>query len=592
MGRLLFGRRVRRRFHHVGLNQPVLRLLARAVLAGLGLLAMCVVGSAAEPQPSLAPKELQLTVHPAKPLSVTGGDDLTHLRHLASGVGQDHFPTAATTQGLKPIGIKTIRCINIVLPGHFDAEGQYVIEEPNRLSIILRVCRETGARPHVVMFQGFPPSLSFDIRDLPPEQRGLMGNQTTKEVFGPSDWTRFRAYCKAHFQYVLIDQGFADAEFEVGNEPDVGGTPAPRPPRPPNGSATAYQTYLDLYRNTAQVAVAFEQEHPGVKVHLGGPALAWAFTFRYGEFNWASRFLRDCGQQKIKLDFVGLHFYGNISSLSGAYPAHYPAFTEMLADTKKARDQYVPGTPIFMTEWGPSYITDNSPAGCVNAGHVGTAWCAAFLDTMLAHGVDSALYLATTDLTDRNTAGKWENVWGWPSFFVNPELYGHAYPKSTYHLFSMIHRLAGQRVTVDGGNGNVGAIAAADAQGQTLRLLLWNFAAQLPEAAPPIEKAVETTLSIRVADARQFFGVEQAAVRAWLIADGVSDAFGVFQRGETLTQANTALQQVKHITTESGPEGLTVRCAFPPSSVCLIRLIGENGDRNAVNGGQERTNRP
>ena len=91
--------------------------------------------------------------------------------------------------------------------------------------------------------------------------------------------------------------------------------------------------------------------------------------------------LRDCGQQKIKLDFIGLHYYGNISSLDGQYPANFPSFIVMLADTRRARDRYCPGTPICMTEWGPSYHTDNSPTARVNANHIGAAWSPAFLNS-------------------------------------------------------------------------------------------------------------------------------------------------------------------------------------------------------------------
>jgi hypothetical protein len=245
-------------------------------------------------------------------------------------VGWEFSPTAATTAGLKRIGIKTIRCINVDLPGRFAKDGQYVIKEPNYLLANLATCREVVARPHVVVAAGVPDELRLAERDLPPGERGLMGSQLRKAAFGPTDWLRFRNYCKAFFRYVLMTKGFADAEFEVGNEPDIGGAVVPRPPKPANGSAALYRAYFEWYCNVARAAVEFEREHPPQKVRLGGPALAWAFTFHFGDFNWASRFLRDCGQQKIKLDFIGVHYYGNISSIDGEYPAIYPSFIGML----------------------------------------------------------------------------------------------------------------------------------------------------------------------------------------------------------------------------------------------------------------------
>ena len=539
----------------------------------------CAVGYAADPRAKTALPETPLTVCLSEPESVTGGDDIARLKHLASGVGWEFSPTAATTAGLKRIGIKTIRCINVDLPGRFAKDGQYVIKEPNYLLANLATCREVGARPHVVAAAGVPDELRLAERDLPPGERGLMGSQLRKAAFGPTDWLRFRNYCKAFFRYVLMTKGFADAEFEVGNEPDIGGAVVPRPPKPANGSAALYRAYFEWYCNVARAAVEFEREHPPQKVRLGGPALAWAFTFHFGDFNWASRFLRDCGQQKIKLDFIGVHYYGNISSIDGEYPAIYPSFIGMLADTQHACDKYCPGTPICLTEWGPSYHTDNSPTARVNANHVGAAWSAAFLNAMLVHGVDSALYLVTTDLAQPNRTGKLENVWGWPALFVNHQVFGEGYPKAVYHLFDMVHQLAGQRVAVKGGRRAVGAIAAADGPHHVLRLLVWNFAARLPESRPAEDSSTEAPLNIRVAGAPQFFGATSVAEWAWLIGPGAGDAVGAFDRGQPLTAANTAVKPIECFAATAEPQGLLVRYTLPRSSVCLIQL-GQPNDRH------------
>jgi xylan 1,4-beta-xylosidase len=540
-----------------------------AVLMTCGL--VCAADSKPQPQ---KPVEATLTVRVLNPLSVSGGDDVVRLRHLASGVGWEFSPTSRTTEGLKHIGIKTIRCINVDLPGEFSKDGQYVIKAPNYLLANLATCREVGARPHVVIAVSPPEALRLTEQDLPAAERGVLGSQLKTNVFGPTDWARFRNYCKAFFQYVLITQGFADAEFEVGNEPDTGGTIVPRPPKPPMGSAALYAAYFEWYRNVAQAAVEFEREHASQKVCLGGPALAWPFTFHFGAFNWASRFMRDCTERKVKLDFVGVHYYGNLTSLDGQYPSIYPSFTAMLADTRRARDQYCPGTPICMTEWGPSYHTNNSPTARVNANHLGAAWSAAFLNTMLAHGVDSSLYLVTTDLAQPNAAGKLENIWGWPALFVNHQVFGEAYPKATYHVFDMVHQLAGQRVAVDGAGGAIGAIAAADDRQHVLRLLLWNFRARLPEGGPAEDLSAETRLSINVADWQRFFAASLPAARVWLVGPGAGDAVGLFDRGQPLTQANTAMK-ADALTATVEPHGLRVSYTLPHASVCLVQLGGK-----------------
>jgi hypothetical protein len=197
--------------------------------------------------------------------------------------------------------------------------------------------------------------------------------------------------------------------------------------------------------------------------------------------------------------------------------------------------------------------------------------------TEYAHGVNSALYLVTTDLAQPNSAGKLEDLWGWPSLFVNHAVFGAAYPKATYHLFDMVSQLAGQRVAVKGDCGPVGVIAAADRQRHVVRLLVWNFAARLPESQPAEHLGTDAPLSIHVAGTQPFFGATTVAVRAWLVGPGAGDAVGVFDRGESLTAANTAMKRLEPITATAEPQGLLVRYTLPRSSVSLVQL-GEAND--------------
>ena len=376
---------------------------------------------------------------------------------------------------------------------------------------------------------------------------------------------------------MLVTQQFPDAEFEVGNEPDIGGTICPAPPKPANGSRALYEAYFNLYRNVALAAAEFEQSHPGLKVRLGGPALAWAFTFKYGDFNWAERFLRDCGEEKLKLDFLGLHFYGNISSLDGEYPANYPSFREMLQSTNGWRDRYCPGVPIWITEWGASYHTSNEPQSAVNGNHVGAVWAAAFLNTMLESGVDGALYLVTTDLRQpvKDAAGKFENVWGWPSLFVNPHVFGKAYPKAPYHVFEMVSRLVGSRIETTRGERTVNCIASADREQKRVTVLVWNYGLRMPESGPPLENAQCETVVLRVKDAGTFFGSRSVRVRRWMVADGVGDAHARFAKGQALDDQTTALQELDNGSFATTGGQVDIGFAAPPSSVSLVEIVAE-----------------
>jgi hypothetical protein len=148
-----------------------------------------------------------------------------------------------------------------------------------------------------------------------------------------------------------------------------------------------------------------------------------------------------------------------------------------------------------------------------------------------------------------------------------------------YHLFDMVHQLAGQRVAVKSGRRAVGAIAAADGPHHVLRLLVWNFAARLPESRPAEDSSTEVPLSIHVAGVPQFFGATSVAARAWLIGPGAGDAVGAFDRGQPLTAANTAVKPIEYLAATCEPQGLLVRYTLPRSSVCLIQL-GQPNDRH------------
>jgi hypothetical protein len=543
------------------------RLIATpgVILAGSCL----VVGLIAQP---ICHAESMILLKPTDSWSVTGKDDVQQLKRLASGVGWEFEPNADTTAGLKKIGIKTIRCINVdPLPGKFDKEGNFIVGKHDRLLAHLETCRKIGANPHIIIATGMAPELRLTVEDIPESQRGLFGNQTAQTIFGPRDWGKFRNYCEAYFQYVLIDQKFPEASFEVANEPNLGAFVHPHPPKPVRGSRAGYEAYFNLYKNVALAAGQFEKNHPGMHVKLGGPALAWAFTFKFGDFEWGERFLRDCGEQKVKLDFFGVHNYGNTNSLDGEYSTTYPSFTEMLKITKAARDRYCPGLPIWISEWGASYRTSNTPDSVINGNHIGAAWSAAYLNTMLQCGVDGAIYLVTTDIRKQSKDGKWENVWGWPSLFVNPNIFDKPYPKAPYHVLDMISRLEGTRVEASRSGKSVNCFASADKGKKRITVMVWNYDCKIPEFGLPAENATREAVILRIREADTFFGTRVIHMKRWLVSETVSNAFHLFQK-DGKVDSRAELQQVDE-GTFSVIDGVTdIGFAAPSSSVSFIEI--------------------
>lgn len=514
----------------------------------------------------------ELRVNPGVPLNLSpSGDDLAQLKKLTLGVGWEFSPNAETAARLKELGIRKIRCINVdLLPGSFDAKGNYVVDrtKASRLDAHLATCRALGAVPHIIIGQRLPKELAKEVRADSDEGRvlGLKRNLTA----GPTDYGKYRNYQLAFLEHVLVTLGCRNAEFEAFNEPDIGGIPFPGKKPPARGSAEAYGAMLRLYREISAAAREFERRHPDIPFKLGGPALAWAFTFRFGSFNWGEHFIQDAAREKLKCDFIGIHFYGNISPLHGEYPANYPPFPEMLGSLKRTRDKFLPGVPIQINEWGPSYHVNSTEQALVNADQIGAAWSAEFLNAMLEQGVDDALYLVTTDLA-RPRDGKLENIWGWCSLFVNPNVYGKAYPKAPFHLFRMISMLEGKRVESTRAE-TLNSFAAADPAARKLRLLVWNFGARIPESGLPVETAAAQNAEIRVTDAAKFFGADKVKMTRRLISRNTGNACRVWKDGGKLDAANTELPETD--AGEFGLRGGELRFGldFPPNSVSLIEL--------------------
>jgi hypothetical protein len=514
----------------------------------------------------------EITVNPSAEVSVTGGDDVKQLKHLAAGVGWEFSPDEATTAGLKAVDIRRIRCINVdVLPGSFDKEGRFQIDDSkeSRLDKHLKTCGEIGAHPVIIIGLSLHEELRMKAADYTGEKKRVMG-MLSNRVVGPNDFEKYKNYYVAFFEYVLVEKGFKNAVFEAFNEPDIGGGIYPDPEKPSMGSAKLYSATLDMYRYLAAAANEFEQKHPGVKVRLGGPGLAWAYTFKFGAFNWANQFIKDCAREKLRLDFIGVHFYGNTTSLHGEYKSVYPSFVEMINSLKETRDRYLPGLPIYVNEWGPSYHVDNTEKSMVNANNIGAAWSAEFLNTMLENGVDSAIFLVTTDYMYMEN-GKPKNIWGWCSFFVNPLVYGGLFPKAPYHIFDMVARLNGRRIESTRDE-NIRSFAVADSESGKVQLMVWNYAARLPESGMPVDFATTENVGVTVRNASKFFGADKVKVSRRLVSRTHANAYHVYKSGGELTEDNTAMQIL-----DSGEHAIvdgsvSVGLTMPPSSVSFIEI--------------------
>ena len=528
-------------------------------------------------QPQAPDQAVTLSLGPLPVVQSNKVTDIGRLKHLAMGVGWEFSPNTDTTAALRRIGVHTLRCINVdAIPGTFSEEGNFVMDGPPRkLDAHLTTCLELGAKPHVIIAAAVPPALRIPVEEAR-ERLGVMGQNPGKHAYWTGDWGKMRTYWKAIFHHVMVERGFKNARFEVGNEPDIDGQfPRLVGREGAMGSAALYQLYFEVYQNVVLAAEEFEREHPEHRVTIGGPALSWAYSFKFGEFNWLNRFLADCAKFSLKLDFIGVHYYGNISSVSGEYEAFYPSIKEMLAHSRKARDQYYPGAPFIITEWGPSYHTGKRPEALINAGAEAAAWSAGFLKFLLESDVEEALFLVTTDLQRINQGtGKYENGWEWPSLFVNPQIFGKAWPKPMFHLLEMISWLKETRLDLIGVEKGVDGIASIDQTNTTAGLLIWNFSAKIPEKAPAIILGHDTTITLRLDYLRTLQGATASSfkVKTWMVSGTISNAHALFEKEGQLNERSELQLTDERIISNETAEYVFL---LPHAAVAYVELIRE-----------------
>ncbi|MDD3885535.1 MAG: glycosyl hydrolase [Victivallaceae bacterium] len=504
--------------------------------------------------------------------SASGTDDIARFKHLMQGIGWEFEPNAQTDAGLKKLGMKRIRCINVdPLRGSYDANGKFIVAEDNpRFNAHIKTCRSIGAIPHIIIGLHMPKELVSTV--TPSGENGKTAFGMTRNLrVGPNDFRLYRNYWIAFFEHVVITKGVDNAVFEIFNEPDIGGIITPTAPKPANGSAALYKDMFDLYKEIMAARREFEQLHPGKKLTVGGPALAWCYTFGFGPFNWSARFVRDCAEAKCPPDFIGVHFYGNVSELDGAGTSFYPTYREQVRALAGQRDKYLPGVPLQINEWGPSYYVDNSVSGQFNSTIVGAAWSLEYLHESLDLPVASMLYLTTTDLAKpRKSDGKRENVFGWCSLWLSSSLYPAMIPKVQYHAFEMVSRLRGERVLAN----KVGNVSVLAARGDNeVQLLLWNFKVDAPETGKVIDLTKPEKLDIVFRHAGEFFKSGRVAVKSETLSADSGDVVSVYLKSGKVDPAAAIPAPARFSEAAVENNILKITASIPKSGIQLVTIV-------------------
>ena len=362
-------------------------------------------------------------------------------RLTGGGVTPEVNPTQEQMAALVPLHTYRLRLINVdrnivkVTP----EGGPQVMWSPN-LKWGLEQCKTHSWVPRLIIGQWVPEPLAL--------------HDTTGRKYGPTSWVIYERYLLQFFQFVTIDSGFAQSEWEVGNEMDVSSENWVAAKAYPVAGQEGLGPYLELYRHVNHAMMEFQRANPGVTMRLGGPAVTVNALRRYGNFNWMDSFVDAVAKEHLKCDFISLHIYGNEISATG--------LTQALDGIREHARQLGLVVPFSISEWGP---TDTNYAPLADTPIAGS-FVAEFLTTLEASGISDAIFLA-----QRGGVGS-------SSLFTMSNQ-----PTDSYKALLLLGSLKGRRVPCQTGYSDMKCLAAQPSPG-SFEVVLWRLDWSLRSLAP------------------------------------------------------------------------------------------------------------
>lgn len=389
-----------------------------------------------------------IMVEPQVQYDASGKNDIKLMRQYFQEASWETPISSETWKMLKPLGASKTRLINIesrkaasINPDtgelHFDFSS---------LLKGLTDCKNYSLIPHIIV--GNVPQIS------------LASSKKDDKYYGVSDWTLYEKYAYAFLEFVMLKNGFSQADFEVGNEPDINGVSWLIQDSLTYSDPKMYRAYMRLYEAWAHAAERLAHEHPEIKLRIGGPAIT-PYSFGFGRLNWTGQFINDIVAQRLRVDFFSFHFYGSQQSLSALTEfGRYPSITKH-ADyiRSKLSSLGLDRIPLYVTEWAPSSTIDETPKGIINGNNVGAAWAARFLLDAAEHNFAEGSLLIFRDHLKQTPPNISTNNWGWGSLLLSD---GET-AKAIYNVALMFTELPEQRIkATPTRQGSIGVIAAAN----------------------------------------------------------------------------------------------------------------------------------
>jgi len=295
---------------------------------------------------------------------------------------------------------------------------------------------QDGIRPFV--------ELSFTPKKLASNKDALHAFWYKQNVSPPKDYARWDDMITQFTKHLVDRYGLDEVSqwyFEVWNEPNIdfwGGDPK-------------QATYFELYDHTARAVKSVS-----ARLRVGGPATAQAA--------WADVFIRHCAENKIPVDFVSSHVYGN-DKAEDVFGTHeqIPRNRMVCRAIAKVHDQIrastMPNLPLIWSEFNASYA--NEP-DVTDAPYMGP-WLA---DTIRQCDglVNEMSYWTFSDVFEEQGVVK-QPFYGGYGLIAEDGI-----PKPAFNVFLLLHHLGEERLAVSSED----VLVTKRANG-SLAIAVWNL---------------------------------------------------------------------------------------------------------------------
>ena len=274
-----------------------------------------------------------------------------------------------------------------------------------------------------------------------------------QNVAPPKDWGKWDDLITAFTRHLVNRYGVNEVAtwyFEVWNEPNIDfWVGDPKQP-----------TYWDLYDHTAR-----DVKSVNARLRVGGPSTAQAA--------WVDALIRHAADNKVPLDFVSTHVYGN-DKAEDVFGAHevIPRDKMVCRAVGKVHDQIkasaMPKLPLIWSEFNASYKNEPEVTDSVYMG----PWLA---DTIRQCDglVDIMSYWTFSDVFEEQGIVRTPFYGGFGLIAAGDIL------KPSFEAFKLLHKLGNTRLDLTSDS----ALATRQDDG-SLVVAVWNYAAPEETGAP------------------------------------------------------------------------------------------------------------